>query len=145
MKLEFSAGGVVFKKEGENTLILVGQHSQHHGWVFPKGLIGDKIEKETEEATAVREVEEETGIVATIVQPLSPISFWYQFDGEKYKKTVYYFLMQYVGGDTNKRDFELENVEWLKVDEVEQRLTYKSDKKVWAEVEKILIDNQTVH
>ena len=67
MKLEFSAGGVVIKKENGEILVLVAQHSQHHGWVFPKGLIGDHIKNEVKEDTAVREVEEETGARGKII------------------------------------------------------------------------------
>jgi 8-oxo-dGTP diphosphatase len=138
MRFEFSAGGVVFKKEGNQTFILLGQHSQHHGWVFPKGLIGDKKKGEKKEETAVREVKEETGIEAKIVKPLEPVTYWFVFKTEKIKKTVYYFLMEFLGGDTEKRDMELENVEWLPASEVEKRLSYKSDKKVWQEAQKLL-------
>ncbi len=133
MKYEFSAGGVVFKKEEGQLWILVSQHSHHHGWVFPKGLIGDHIENESKEATAVREVAEETGAVGNIIQPLTPITYWYQMEGEKRKKTVYYYLMEYTGGDITQHDWEMENVEWLPVEEVEKRLSYPSDKKVWSE------------
>ena len=58
MKFEFSAGGVVYKKQNDQMMILVSQHSGHHGWVFPKGLIGDSIKNEKKEETAIREVEE---------------------------------------------------------------------------------------
>src|SRR5258708_772968 len=133
MKYEFSAGGVVFKKEEGELWILVSQHSHDHGWVFPKGLIGDHIENESKEATAVREVAEETGAVGNIIQPLTPITYWYQMEGEKRKKTVYYYLMEYTGGDITQHDWEMENVEWLPVEEVEKRLSYPSDKKVWSE------------
>jgi len=141
MKFEFSAGGIVYKpvrqtqgrKEGEETLILVSQHSQHHGWVFPKGLIGDKIKDEGKEKTAIREVEEETGIRAKILRSLNPTTYWYVFNKEKIRKTVYYFLMEFMGGDFAKRDHEMENVEWLPAEEVENRLTYKSDKDVWQQ------------
>jgi 8-oxo-dGTP pyrophosphatase MutT (NUDIX family) len=71
---------------------LVSQHSQHHGWVFPKGLIGDQIQGEKKEETAVREVEEETGIKAKILKPITPVTYWFKFDGETIKKTVYYFI-----------------------------------------------------
>ena len=37
---------------------------------------------------------------------------------------------------------EMENVEWLPVDKIEERLTYKSDKKVWQEARR-LIGNST--
>ena len=138
MKFEFSAGGVVYKKEDNKTVILVAQHSQHHGWGFPKGLIGDHEKGETKEATALREVEEETGITAKIVKPLIPTSYWYVFEGEKIKKTVYYFLMEFVSGDTKTHDNEMENVEWILAEEVEKRLTYKADKAVWQEAKKLI-------
>jgi len=136
MKQEFSAGGIVFKVEDGQLFILVSQHSGHHGWVFPKGFIGDKIEGETKEATALREVEEETGAIGEIVEPVTPIDYWYQMDEEKRHKTVYYYLMRFVGGDITKHDWEMENVEWLKEDNVADRLTYPSDKKVWVEARK---------
>ena len=138
MRFEFSAGGVVFKKEGNKTLILVSQHSMHHGWVFPKGLIGDHVKGEKKEDTAIREVEEETGVIAKILESLTPITYWYFWQGEKVKKTVYYFLMEFVGGDITKHDDEMENVEFLPMAEVEKRLTYPADKKIWREAEKVL-------
>ncbi len=139
MKFEFSAGGVVYKKENNETFILVAQHSQHHGWVFPKGLIGDKTEGETKESTAVREVKEETGVDAEIERALTPETYWYVFEGQKIKKTVYYFIMHATGGDITKHDFEMENVEWITPAEVASRLTYESDKKVWQEAQKYLL------
>lgn len=153
MKFEFSAGGIVYKRrttndERKNIKILIAQHSQHHGWVFPKGLI-EKKEKETKSASAkgfgetkedaaLREVEEETGIKGKIIKPLQPVTYWYNFEGSKIKKTVYYFLMEYVSGDTKNHDWEMEDVEWIDVDEVGERLTYKSDRQVWKEAEKQL-------
>ncbi len=138
MKLEFSAGGVVYKREKDRIYILVAQHSGHHGWVFPKGLIGDHIEGEGKEQTAVREVEEETGIKGVIIKPLQPVTYWYNFEGNKIKKTVYYFLMSFVSGDTKNHDWEMEDVEWIPFEDVENKLTYKSDRQVWRQAEKIL-------
>jgi len=138
MKFEFSAGGIVYKKEHGKILVLVSQHSQHHGWVFPKGLIGDHIKGERKEATALREVQEETGISAKIVQPLPAVTYWYQFEGEKRKKTVYYYLMEYVSGDTKDHDWEMEQVEWLPIDKVENRLTYPSDKEIWKKAKQLI-------
>ncbi len=143
MRFEFSAGGVVFKKsvisnQQSAILILVSQHSQHHGWVFPKGIIGDHIKGEGKEQTAVREVKEETGVSGKIIKALSPVQYWYVLEGEKIKKTVYYYLMEYLSGDISEHDWEMENVEWIKPEEVENRLTYKSDKEVWKEAQKHL-------
>jgi len=135
MKFEFSAGGVVFKKEEDKIFILVAQHSQHHGWVFPKGII-DKGEKKEE--TALREVKEETGIIGKIIKPLKPVTYWYNLEGEKIKKTVYYFFMEFISGDAKDHDWEMENVEWIPKEEVLEKLTYKSDKEVWVQAERIL-------
>jgi len=135
MKFEFSAGGIVFKKQNNKKQILICQHSQHHGWVFPKGLIGDHNKKESKEETAIREVEEETGAKAKIISDLKPISYWYIWEQEKIKKTVYYFIMEFVSGDITKHDFEMENVEWIYPGDVSKKLTYNSDKKVWLEAQ----------
>lgn len=134
MKLQVSAGGVVVK----GNEVLLCQHSQHHGWVFPKGLIGDHVDGENKEQTASREVKEETGVDAKIVKPLTPVTYWFVFEKEKIKKTVYYFLMESVGGDITKHDHEMEDVEWLPIEKVEERLTYKSDKKVWQEAKNLI-------
>lgn len=139
MRFQFSAGGVVFKKDPD-LKILVCQHSLHHGWVFPKGLIGDKDEnrEESKEITAIREVKEETGADAKILKPLTPVTFWFVWDEEKVKKTVYYFIMEYTGGDIGVHDHEMENVEWIDPSEVEKRLSYSSDKKVWREARELI-------
>ena len=138
MKFEFSAGGVVFKKEHGKTLVLLSKHSGHHGWVFPKGIIGDTQKEESKEDTAVREVKEETGIDAEIKSALEPVTYWYDWEGKKVKKTVYYFVMTHLGGDITDHDDEMEEVEWLMPEDVESRLTYPSDKKVWQEAKQYL-------
>jgi len=141
MKLQFSAGGIVFKKTGGETEILVSKHSQHHGWVFPKGLIGDHVEKENKEQTALREVKEETGADGKITRALNPITYWFVMDEERIRKTVYYYLMEYVNGDITKHDHEMETVVWLPANKVEDRLTYKSDKIVWKEAKQLLVSD----
>ncbi len=148
MKFQFSAGGVVFRQAQDfgsgpqsskkKVEVLVCQHSYHHGWVFPKGLIGDHVEGEKKEETALREVEEETGVKGKIIKLLQPVQYWYFFEGQKIKKTVYYFLMEYVSGDIAKHDEEMEDVEWLPEEEVSKRLTYPADKKVWKEVKQLM-------
>lgn len=146
MRFEFSAGGVVFqrkkaksKEKKEEILILLCQHSQHHGWGFPKGLIGDKKEKETKEETALREVEEETGAKGEIVAQLDPVTYWYFFEGEKVKKTVYYYVMKFVGGDIAVHDHEMENVEWVERSNVLDKLTFKADKEVYEKALPIIL------
>lgn len=139
MKFEFSAGGVVYKKDKGNIFILVVQHGSYgHHWGFPKGHIADKIQGESKKDTALREVKEETGIDAKLLQALSPIQFWYVKDEEKRKKTVYFFVMEYQGGDFSQKDFEMQDVQWVPIEDVLEKITFKSEKQVFQEAEKYI-------
>src|SRR3989344_9309154 len=130
IKHEFSAGGIVFKIYGNQVFILVAQHSGHHGWVFPKGW----IEKgEGKEETAAREVKEETGVETKIIRSLKEVTYFYALQGERIKKTVSYFLMEYDSGDTQDHDWEMEEVVWVEKNKVLDKLTYATDKKVFQE------------
>jgi len=135
VKYETSAGGIVYKKEGNRTLWLITQHSYHKGWVFPKGLIGDHDEEEKKEKAALREVKEEGGVVAKIVHP-EPIVAKYNYRFKEYfvKKTVYYFLMEYVSGNPENHDWEMMDARFAPVEEVKKTLTYKSDKEAFEKI-----------
>lgn len=127
-KREFSAGGAVYKQDGDEVLWLVCQHSGYHKWVLPKGLIdtGEKAEE-----TAMREVEEETGIKAKIIAKIpDPEKYIYAMNGVKIFKMVQYFLMEYVSGDIKNHDFEMEAVEWLPYEEALAKLNFHGAKKV---------------
>jgi len=138
---EFSAGGIVFRKSKDKIEWLVCQHSQHRGWVFPKGLIGDHVKGEKSEETAVREVQEETGVVGKIIVKLrTPATYWYVWEEKKRLKTVYYFLMEYLSGDIKNHDHEMSAVLWLPTEEVEKKLTYESDKQAFKEALKLAAD-----
>lgn len=126
-----SAGGIVFK----GNLWLICQHSQHKGWVFPKGFVGDVDKNETNETAALREVEEEGGVKAKIKDPKPIITkYEYRFEGVLYKKTVYYFLMEYVSGDPKDHDWEMSEAKFVGADEVKKTLTYLSDKEAFTKI-----------
>ena len=121
---QISAGGIVFKEN----LWLICQHSQHKGWVFPKGFVGDINKGESNETAALREVEEEGGIKAEIVNPKPIISrYEYELKNVLYKKIVYYFLMKYLSGDPKNYDWEMSDAKFVSEDEVKKTLTYPSD------------------
>ncbi len=131
---QISAGGIVYKKN-PNLQWLICQHSQHRGWVFPKGLVGDENSTESKEQAALREVEEEGGIKAKIVEnePIK-VFYEYQFDEKLIKKTVYYFLMEYVSGDPSSHDWEMSEAKFVTKEEVIKTLTYKSDQDAFKKV-----------
>ena len=135
MKFEFSAGGIVYKKEDDQIYILVTQHSAHHGWGFPKGLIDKGEDKKT---TALREVNEEGGVQAKIITELPSTEYFYYFEGEKIKKDVTYFLMGYVSGDIEDHDWEMEDAQWIEIDKVDEKLSFKSDKEVFQKARKLI-------
>lgn len=91
MREEISAGGVVFKKkEGKRYLLLL--KDKNGKWTFPKGLVEPD---EDRKITAAREVAEETGIdKIEFSQELTPIQYWYRWEGELIRKKVYYFLFE---------------------------------------------------
>ncbi len=134
-KFEESAGGIVFKKEKDTTYVLVTQHSAHHGWVFPKGLIDSGEDRPT---TALREVKEEGGVEAKIIQELKPVEYFYKIESHTIKKKVTYFLMEYLSGNIEDHDWEMEAAEWLPLEKVEERLSYKTDKQVFQQAKAIL-------
>lgn len=124
MKREFSAGGIVFNDKGE---ILVTQHSQNHHWSFPKGLIDPG---QTTEEAALREVKEEGGVVAEIVEKIGYNKYVYTFNEEKIFKVVTYFLMKYVSGDPKDHDWEVSEAGWYAPEDALKQLTFSQDKQL---------------
>ncbi len=139
-----SSGGIVFKlvtshQSPTARLWLICQHSQHKGWVFPKGLVGDINPNEDKIETALREVEEEGGVKAKIIDN-NPIitQYQYKYENNLYKKTVFYYLMEYVSGDPKNHDWEMSDAKFVTTEEALKTLTYPSEKKAFLEILKKL-------
>lgn len=131
VKKIFSAGGIVVKKGKNGPLVLVTQHSKHKGWDFPKGHIE---QGESSQIAAVREVEEETGVKAEVVERVGQTEYFYYEDKERVFKTVIYFLMTYVEDGEATTAFEVSDMKWLPVNEVEKQLTFKDTKEMWKKI-----------
>src|SRR3989344_3434394 len=145
VKRIFSAGGIVLRKGTKGTKgikVLVTQHSKYKGWDFPKGHI--EIGEDSESA-ALREVEEETGVKAKIIDKVGQTQYFYWetegephfapqsggLGGEKVLKTVTFYLMKYIGEGEATTAFEVSAKKWLAPDEVEGQLTFKDTKELW--------------
>ncbi|MCA1726365.1 MAG: NUDIX hydrolase [Actinobacteria bacterium] len=125
-----SSGGVVVRRKGEGWETVLASRRTRAGqlvWGLAKGQIE---ESESPQTAAVREVEEETGITARILEPLGEISYWFVWDGERVKKTVHFFLMEATGGDASLHDQEMEEVAWFPLEEAPGVAGYASEKKV---------------
>ncbi|MGH7857222.1 MAG: NUDIX hydrolase [Candidatus Binatia bacterium] len=98
-------------------------------WTLPKGAPDDG---EDAEATALREVREETGLEAEIVEPLGAKTYWFAWPPERvrYRKTVHLYLMRVTGGDPALHDAEVEEVRFFPIAEAERRVSYRTDKQI---------------
>ena len=107
--------------------LLISRHDRRGRliWSFPKGHLEDG---ETEQQAAIREVREETGISARVLEPLGEIDFWFMADGRRIHKTVHHFLMVRMSGELSDDDPEVESVEWVRLDAVHARLAYSDER-----------------
>jgi len=137
-KTETSAGGIVFKMVEDQVLWLITQHSQHKGWGFPKGIVGDEDKDESLETAALREVREEGGIVAKVINPTPTTGkYAYKFDDTLVDKMVHYFLMEYVSGDPKDHDWEVSEAKFVTEEDVRKTLTYDTEKKAFEQILKL--------
>jgi len=123
---EFSAGGVVVR--GEEVVTIVPTRRAADGsrvLALPKGHVDPG---ETPIEAAVREVCEETGIVAEPVCELGESRYWYRRDGRTIGKSVAFFLFEYVEGDIADHDDEVEEVRWMGLREALTELSYEGER-----------------
>ncbi|MEJ0021825.1 MAG: NUDIX domain-containing protein [Candidatus Doudnabacteria bacterium] len=138
-KREISAGGVVYKKQkGQIFVLMIMPTGRKYGppegyWAFPKGKID---EGEDKRHAALREVKEETGVQAKIMEDLSYVKFFRNYD--QTLKFVHYFLMEYALGKLADHDREVAKVKWFKLSEIESHLKWPADKEVFERAKKIL-------
>ena len=123
---EFSAGGVVVRRmQGRPYVAVVRVRDEI--LALPKGHPDGE---ESPAAAAQREVREETGLEAELVEKLGDISYWYARGGERVKKIVSFFLFRYRSGDLADHDHEVEEALWIPLDEAPGRLAYKGEREV---------------
>ena len=133
-----SAGGIVVRFEGTVPYLVVGMRRRDRDgvtWTLPKGT---PQHPETREATATREVTEETGLAVRIVQPLASIDYTFVQHGTRIHKTVHYFLMEPVGGDLSRHDQEFEDVRWIRFEEAPALLTFETERALVARAAGVL-------
>lgn len=129
-----AAGGIVLRRghDGEWQVLLV--HRPRYGdWSLPKGK-ADAGERD--EDTALREVEEETGLRCTLGPPAGRTRYR---DSKGRDKVVQYWLMEpeseaaAADGAFVPND-EVDEVWWCTVAEAAEALTYAHDRKLLAKV-----------
>ncbi len=125
---EFSAGGVVIRDGQVITIVPVKRAADGRRVLgLPKGhLDGD----ETPEEAARREVAEETGVDAELLEPLGDVEYRYDRRGRAINKVVRFYLFAYRAGDVADHDHEIEEARWMPLEQAAEELTYPGEREM---------------
>jgi 8-oxo-dGTP pyrophosphatase MutT (NUDIX family) len=138
---ETSAGGLVVDRSGTRPRAAIIGRVDRRGrllWSLPKGHLEAG---ETTEDAAVREVEEETGIRGRVVAPLGTIDYWFVAENRRIHKTVHHYLLEAAGGELSDRDVEVDEVAWVPLDELRERLAYAGERRLADTAADLLADS----
>ena len=127
IKYEVSAGGLVLRRTDQGIEGLLIGRGTPRVWSLPKGHVEAR---ETHEMAALREVREETGCWAESLTKLSDISYWFYLNGTKHKKSVHFYLMRYLSGDTANHDHEVDEAAWFEIKAAKKALKYVNEKRL---------------
>lgn len=128
---QVSSGGVIIRQQqGRFQVCLIARRREDAlVWGLPKGHVEPA---ESLQATALREVREETGLVGALTAPLGSITYRFSVPEERvrYFKRVHFYLMRYLDGDTRQHDHEVEEARWMSLDDALALLSYENERKV---------------
>jgi 8-oxo-dGTP pyrophosphatase MutT (NUDIX family) len=110
-------------------------------WALPKGLIG---QGEKAADTALREVEEETGVQARLLEKLGDVRYVYTWEGERVFKIVSFFLFRYTRGRLCDLPaayrHEVAETSWLPLADAPRLLAYKGEREMAAKTLQLIDD-----
>lgn len=122
---------MVYRRKGETVEIVIISVGEQSRWQLPKGLI-DKGETSAE--AALREVREEAGIEAEVVELIDKVEYWYYSKGSgkriRFHKYVYFYLLKYRSGNTEDHDREVNDARWVDIDTGRTMLAFKGEKEM---------------
>lgn len=128
---QVSSGGVAFRRTDNGLEVAIVLAKPKLRWQLPKGIVDPG---ESPEVTAVREVREEAGIEADLLDLIETIEYWYRSyrNGKpvRFHKFVHFFLLQYRSGEVSDHDHEVEEARWARIDEAVQMLAFKNEREV---------------
>jgi 8-oxo-dGTP pyrophosphatase MutT (NUDIX family) len=116
-----AGGAVPWRSRDGRIEVLLVHRPQYDDWSFPKGKCTDG---EPDEACAVRELEEETGLRLTLGPELASTSY----ESKGRPKRVRYWLAE-ANGDAAAQN-EVDELVWLTPENAASRLSYARDHEV---------------
>ncbi len=134
---ETSAGGVVFRRVGAETLFLLIRDS-YQNWGFPKGHVEAG---EQPDSAAMREVSEETGLRGlTLRSVIETIDWHFRFRGRLIHKVCHFFLIETVESETNPQKAEgITACKWATYDEAAMMISYANARVVLDRARSLLV------
>jgi 8-oxo-dGTP diphosphatase len=119
-----AGGGVVHRtnEDGDVEVLLV-HRPKYDDWTFPKGK---QDRGESDVATALREVEEETGFRCALGPEVTSTSY---VDRKGRSKTVWYWAMTIEDGSFTPTD-EVDEIRWVTAAQARWLLSYDRDRDV---------------
>lgn len=134
MQYEKSCGGIVFTRNNDEIRYVIIQHLGGH-WGFPKGHVELG---ETEEATALREIREEIGVSAQLLEGFR-IEEQYPLPNKSgVIKQVIYFLAEFTDQEIVYQKEELKAACLLPYEEAANRMTFEETKHILAKANSLL-------
>lgn len=141
---ETSAGGFVLAADGSPRIAVIGRRNRggRIDWCVPKGHLEGE---ETKEQAAIREIAEETGLEAEIIESLGSIHYEFSTPTSIISKTVHHFLMRQTGGTLtieNDPDQEAVDIRWVHIDLLNAELAHENERRL-AVIVKEWVENQS--
>jgi 8-oxo-dGTP pyrophosphatase MutT (NUDIX family) len=139
---ELSFGGVLVRGD-------VASGTAEIAAIVPRGKAalalpkGGANEGESGAQTAAREVREETGLTGRLRQELGDVTYWYRRAGRSIRKTVRFYLFDFVSGSTDDHDHEVTEVRWIALEEAGARLTYPGEREMAEKALRALADRRS--
>jgi ADP-ribose pyrophosphatase YjhB (NUDIX family) len=122
---EISHGGVTVR--GDRLLVITPRGKRADLLALPKG--GANAGESGEEAAA-REVLEETGVTAEVLEPLGTVEYWYRRSGHSVFKTVHFYLCRHIAGEPTADGVEVSQAKWIPLADAPKALAYKGEREM---------------
>ncbi len=127
-EVELSAGGAVVRDHDVIVIVPVKRDANRRRVLgLPKGHLDAG---ETAEAAAQREVAEETGVIAELIDKLGDVEYTYDRRGRPRAKRVAFYLFEYRSGNLEDHDQEIEDALWMPLGEAVEALTYPGEREI---------------